>query len=93
LLLSNYQNFTFDSRWDLNAMEPLPHYMKICFHALYNFVNEVAFETLKKSGHYITPYLKKAVSNIISFMIPISIYYKFLGIRFIMLFICVFVQE
>ncbi|WJX73070.1 hypothetical protein P8452_56892 [Trifolium repens] len=33
--------------------------MKICFHALYNFVNEIAFETLKNSGHYITSYLKK----------------------------------
>jgi len=68
-------------------MEPLPHYMKICFHALYNYVNEVAFETLKKSGHYITPYLKKAVSNITSFMITISIYYEFLGIWHIMIFV------
>ncbi|KAK2423870.1 terpene synthase [Trifolium repens] len=46
-------------RWDLNAMDSLPYYMKICFHALYNFVNEIAFETLKNRGHYITPYLKK----------------------------------
>ncbi|RHN74437.1 putative myrcene synthase [Medicago truncatula] len=51
-------------RWDLSAMEFLPYYMKICFHALYNFVNEVAFETLKKSGHYITPYLKKTWADL-----------------------------
>ncbi|KAK7324153.1 hypothetical protein VNO77_27676 [Canavalia gladiata] len=47
-------------RWDLNAMDNLPHYMKICFLALYNFVNDTAFETLQQKGYYITPYLKKA---------------------------------
>ncbi|XP_004488754.1 myrcene synthase, chloroplastic-like isoform X2 [Cicer arietinum] len=46
-------------RWDLSAMNSLPYYMKICFLALYNFVNELAFEILKKSGYYIIPYLKK----------------------------------
>ncbi|XP_045799686.1 terpene synthase 10-like [Trifolium pratense] len=51
-------------RWDLNVMDPLPYYMKICFHALYNFVNEIAFETLKNSGHYITPYLKKSWADL-----------------------------
>nr|QPL17964.1 terpene synthase [Lathyrus odoratus] len=47
-------------RWEINAIEPLPHYMKIWFHAVYNHVNEIAFETLKRSGNNITSYLKKA---------------------------------
>ncbi|KEH38237.1 terpene synthase 10 isoform X2 [Medicago truncatula] len=51
-------------RWDLNAMDSLPNYMKMCFHALYDLVNELAFETLKKCGYHITPYLKKAWADL-----------------------------
>ena len=49
-------------RWDVNAMDILPEYMKICFLALYNFVNEVAFEYLKQNGNDVIPLLRKAVS-------------------------------
>ncbi|KAJ1390600.1 Terpenoid cyclases/protein prenyltransferase alpha-alpha toroid [Sesbania bispinosa] len=45
--------------WDINAMDSLPHYMKICFLSLYNFVNEVAYDILKENGHNIIPSLKK----------------------------------
>ncbi|KAI9113043.1 hypothetical protein K1719_015975 [Acacia pycnantha] len=38
-------------RWDVNAIDILPDYMKICFLALFNFVNEVAYEFLKENGH------------------------------------------
>ncbi|XP_027343010.1 terpene synthase 10-like [Abrus precatorius] len=51
-------------RWDLNAMDNLPGYMKICFYALYNFVNDTAFETLKNTGYYIAPYLKKSWTDL-----------------------------
>ncbi|WJX69365.1 hypothetical protein P8452_53622 [Trifolium repens] len=51
-------------RWDLNVMDSLPNYMKICFYALYNFVNELAFEILKKTGYSITPYLKKTWTDL-----------------------------
>ncbi|KAK7349816.1 hypothetical protein VNO77_07534 [Canavalia gladiata] len=51
-------------RWNLNAMDNLPHYMKICFLALYNFVNDTAFETLQQNGYYITPYLKKVWTDL-----------------------------
>ncbi|XP_077233471.1 alpha-terpineol synthase, chloroplastic-like [Tasmannia lanceolata] len=46
-------------RWDVNAMEQLPDYMKICFLALFNTVNEMAYDTLKEQGWEITQYLKK----------------------------------
>ncbi|KAK7252226.1 hypothetical protein RIF29_36034 [Crotalaria pallida] len=36
--------------WDLAAMEQLPDYMKLCFKALYDITNEVAFKTLIKHG-------------------------------------------
>ncbi|KAI4324183.1 hypothetical protein L6164_023740 [Bauhinia variegata] len=46
-------------RWDMNAMDTLPEYMKICFLELYNFVDEFARDTLKETGHQIHPYLAK----------------------------------
>uniref|UniRef100_A0A6N2KWS5 Terpene synthase metal-binding domain-containing protein n=1 Tax=Salix viminalis TaxID=40686 RepID=A0A6N2KWS5_SALVM len=47
-------------RWDLNFMDQLPHYMKLCFLSLYNSVNEMAYDILKDQGVDILPYLKKA---------------------------------
>ncbi|RZC46230.1 hypothetical protein C5167_039179 [Papaver somniferum] len=44
-------------RWDTKEMEKLPYSMKICFLALYNTTNEMAFETLKDQGWDILPYL------------------------------------
>ncbi|XP_077218981.1 alpha-terpineol synthase, chloroplastic-like isoform X2 [Tasmannia lanceolata] len=46
-------------RWDVNVMEQLPHYMKLCFLALFNTINEIAYDTLKEQGWEITQYLKK----------------------------------
>ncbi|XP_058072943.1 alpha-terpineol synthase, chloroplastic-like [Magnolia sinica] len=46
-------------RWDINAMVQLPQYMKMCFLALYNTVNEIAYNILKEQGLDIVPHLKK----------------------------------
>ncbi|XVF58712.1 hypothetical protein PTKIN_Ptkin07bG0088100 [Pterospermum kingtungense] len=51
-------------RWDVNAIERLPNYMKICFHALYNSINEVAFDTLKEQGVDVIPFLRKMWTNL-----------------------------
>ncbi|KAF8409455.1 hypothetical protein HHK36_005531 [Tetracentron sinense] len=51
-------------RWDINTMEQLPDYMKICFLALYNSVNEMAYVALKEQGSNIISYLKKALADI-----------------------------
>ena len=53
-------------------MKDLPEYLKLCFLALYNTVNEMVYDTLKEQGVDILPYLTKAVciiyiySNLIS---------------------------
>ncbi|MED6195317.1 hypothetical protein PIB30_036788 [Stylosanthes scabra] len=47
-------------RWDPFANDDLPDYMKLCFLALYNFVNELANEIFKDNGYNVTPYLKKS---------------------------------
>nr|POF27249.1 myrcene synthase, chloroplastic [Quercus suber] len=46
--------------WNINAMDELPDYMKLCFLALHNSVNEMAFDTLKEQGFHIIQYFKKA---------------------------------
>ncbi|KAL1349797.1 hypothetical protein HN51_026278 [Arachis hypogaea] len=51
-------------RWDLNTIDNLPDYLKICFYAIHDFVDELAFEFLKINGDNITPCLKKVWSDL-----------------------------
>ncbi|KAI4347945.1 hypothetical protein L6164_008715 [Bauhinia variegata] len=60
-------------RWDTDALENLPDYMKMSFLAVYNYVNEIAFDVLKEKGFNIIPYLKKGVSE---YFIDVMIFYK-----------------
>ncbi|KAK6138319.1 hypothetical protein DH2020_027903 [Rehmannia glutinosa] len=43
-------------RWGINAIEQLPDYMKICFLALFNTVNEMAYDVLRDQGFNIIPH-------------------------------------
>ncbi|GMP87024.1 hypothetical protein CsSME_00039573 [Camellia sinensis var. sinensis] len=52
-------------RWDVNAVEHLPDYMKICFLGYYNWINEMAYDTLKEHGIHILPYLKRKWRDLI----------------------------
>ncbi|WJX69134.1 putative terpene synthase 11, variant 2 [Trifolium repens] len=46
-------------RWDLDAIEQLPEYMKICYMALYNTTNEIAYRIQKEHGLTVVSYLKR----------------------------------
>ncbi|CAN1124038.1 Probable terpene synthase 12 [Linum perenne] len=46
-------------RWDISAIDNLPDYMKLCFLAFYNTVNEMAYEALHTHGQNVLPYLTK----------------------------------
>ncbi|XP_023512351.1 terpene synthase 10-like isoform X2 [Cucurbita pepo subsp. pepo] len=46
-------------RWNVDALDQLPDYMKICFLGLHNSVNEMAFEMLRDKGINVIQYLKK----------------------------------
>ncbi|MED6213263.1 hypothetical protein PIB30_091447, partial [Stylosanthes scabra] len=46
--------------WDIKAVQVLPDYMRICFLALYNTVNELAYHVLYNQGLDILPYLTTA---------------------------------
>ncbi|XP_054810944.1 tricyclene synthase TPS4, chloroplastic-like [Prosopis cineraria] len=52
-------------RWDIDAIHVLPWYMKVCFLALFNTVNEMTYEALKEHGQTILPYLAKAWSDML----------------------------
>ncbi|CAI0420381.1 unnamed protein product, partial [Linum tenue] len=47
-------------RWDAEELDELPEYMKICFMAVYNTANELAYYTIKQQGFNCLPYLKQA---------------------------------
>ncbi|XVF61828.1 hypothetical protein PTKIN_Ptkin08bG0162200 [Pterospermum kingtungense] len=64
-------------RWDINAMELLPEYMKICFLALYNSINEIAFDTLKDQGFDTIPFLKKTWAELCkTYLVEAKWYYS-----------------
>ncbi|CAA2956202.1 probable terpene synthase 12 [Olea europaea subsp. europaea] len=46
-------------RWDINALQHLPDYMKICFLALYNTVNSISYDILQEKNQVIIPDLAK----------------------------------
>ncbi|KAI3716641.1 hypothetical protein L1987_67655 [Smallanthus sonchifolius] len=46
--------------WDINEIKELPDYMKICFLALFNVLNEMTYDVLTNEGVIVLPYLKKA---------------------------------
>ncbi|KAK4255400.1 hypothetical protein QN277_008404 [Acacia crassicarpa] len=52
-------------RWDIKAIDILPEYMKVCFLALYNTINELTYETLQEHGHNIQPYLTQAWADML----------------------------
>ncbi|EEF31631.1 (R)-limonene synthase, putative [Ricinus communis] len=46
------------NRWDIAALEELPEYMKLCYFAMYNFANELAYDVMKDEGFNILLYLR-----------------------------------
>ncbi|XP_022717547.1 probable terpene synthase 9 [Durio zibethinus] len=49
------------NRWDLEAMEELPEYMKVCYSAMYNHVNEMVEDASNDLGLDILPYIRDQV--------------------------------
>ncbi|KAH7844500.1 hypothetical protein Vadar_028666 [Vaccinium darrowii] len=55
------------ARWDVKAVDTLRDYMKLCFLALYNTTNEMAYDILRQKGVNIIPYLTGATEKIVGF--------------------------
>ncbi|KAF5788771.1 putative geranyl diphosphate diphosphatase [Helianthus annuus] len=57
-------------RWDVDEIEQLPEYMKICYMALHNTTNEICDVVHKNHGLSVLPYLRKAwIDTIQAFMV------------------------
>ncbi|KAL2474661.1 terpene synthase 02 [Abeliophyllum distichum] len=57
-------------KWGLDAIEQLPEYMKICYMALYNTTNEIAYKILKEQGRNVLPSVRRVWMNTIeAFMV------------------------
>ncbi|KAI3908152.1 hypothetical protein MKW98_029453 [Papaver atlanticum] len=50
-------------RWDINTVDDLPYHMKICFMALFNALNDIAYDVLKKHGFHAISYLKTSLAD------------------------------
>ncbi|XP_058069564.1 alpha-terpineol synthase, chloroplastic-like [Magnolia sinica] len=51
-------------RWDTDAIEDLPEYMKICYMVLFNTINSLGYDTLRDQGVNIIPCLRKLWADI-----------------------------
>ncbi|WOK92035.1 chloroplast terpene synthase [Canna indica] len=51
-------------RWDVNAIDELPEYMKICFLAIFNTTNDAAYGVMMEKGLNIIPHLKRAWTDL-----------------------------
>ncbi|KAG5242029.1 terpene synthase [Salix suchowensis] len=51
-------------RWDVSVVRDLPGYMKLCFLALFNSVNEMAYDHLKEHGEDVIPCLTEAWADL-----------------------------
>ncbi|KAG5242033.1 terpene synthase [Salix suchowensis] len=51
-------------RWDVSAVRNLPGYMKLCFLAFFNSVNEMAYDHLKEHGEDVIPCLTRAWADL-----------------------------
>nr|GMD23007.1 terpene synthase 10-like [Ipomoea batatas] len=58
-------SFGYYFRWDdVTKVEHLPDYMRLCYLALNNFVNEVAYDILKQHGIFILHHLRKSWADL-----------------------------
>ncbi|PWA38444.1 beta-myrcene synthase [Artemisia annua] len=74
--LDEIEQFTdATNRWDINSIEELPDYMKICFLGFYNTINEITYNALTNKRFIILPYLKKAWGDLFkSFVVEANWY-------------------
>ncbi|PIA58447.1 hypothetical protein AQUCO_00500403v1 [Aquilegia coerulea] len=64
-------------RWDLQEIEQLPDYMRVCYLALFNTTNDIVYTKYREHGLYILPYLKKVWTNFCKAMLLEAKWSKF----------------
>ncbi|KAF3571063.1 hypothetical protein F2Q69_00060125 [Brassica cretica] len=64
------------SRWDVNRLEELPKYMKLCFLCLINEINQIGYIILRDKGFNAIPYLKKSWADMCTTFLKEAKWYK-----------------
>ena len=54
----------FIFRWDINGIDHLPDYMKLCYVTLLNVFKEIEEEMEKEGKHYRVHYAKEEVGHL-----------------------------
>ncbi|XP_074560496.1 monoterpene synthase 8, chloroplastic-like [Curcuma longa] len=64
-------------RWDINAIDRLPDYMKLLFIAVFNTTNEATYKVMKEKGLDTMPYLKRAWADLCkAYLVEAKWYHK-----------------
>ncbi|KAL1189660.1 1,8-cineole synthase 2 [Cardamine amara subsp. amara] len=50
--------------WDVNRLDELPEYMRLCFLILYNEINGIGCDILKHKNIDVIPFLKKSWADL-----------------------------
>lgn len=74
---------TLISRWNIEAVDTLPEYMKLIYRTLLDAFNEIEEDMAKQGRSHCVRYAKEAVCIILpiffSFKLPICVLYTILG--------------
>ncbi|CAN8274846.1 unnamed protein product [Cochlearia groenlandica] len=75
--LEELQLFTsIVEKWDVNRLEELPKYMKLCFLCLVNEINQIGYLILRDKGFNVIPHLKKSWAEICRTFLKEAKWYK-----------------
>ncbi|XP_010417167.1 PREDICTED: tricyclene synthase, chloroplastic-like [Camelina sativa] len=63
--LEELQLFTVAfENWDINCLDELPEYMRLCFCVVYNEVNSIGCDVLREKNINVIPFLKKSWTDV-----------------------------
>ncbi|KFK22267.1 hypothetical protein AALP_AAs66747U002400 [Arabis alpina] len=67
---------TIVDKWDVNRLEELPEYMKLCFLCLINEINQIGYFILRDKGFNVIPYLKNSWADLCKTFLKEAKWYK-----------------
>ncbi|EOA26772.1 hypothetical protein CARUB_v10022869mg [Capsella rubella] len=75
--LEELQLFTVAfENWDVNRLDELPEYMRLCFLVVYNEVNSIGCDVLRKKNINVIPFLKKSWTDVCKAYLIEAMWYK-----------------
>ncbi|KAJ0232440.1 Terpene synthase [Hirschfeldia incana] len=62
--------------WDVNRLNELPEYMRLCFLVVYNEVNSIGCDILRDKNINVIPFLKKSWADVSNSFLVEALWYK-----------------